>query len=191
MVERVTLEAAFLLGQDAAARVRAATAAALALRDRAVGDDHDPRLLHPARTVLILLSDAGCRAADVLAAAAFVESLDGALRPPVAVLRRAAGPAAAALAANAPLPEEAGDDLGDDLLERLVTCGEESALIAVAEFLDHARHLHLRPELDWPAVHGLAERAYAPAAQRIAPPLERRLRRWAEAFRTRRLLRGR
>jgi hypothetical protein len=184
MVERVALEAGYHLGAEAAWPVRAALTAALAHRDGAVEDDHDPRLLHPARTVLILLSDGGCRDPELLAAGAFAESLDQELRAPLALLEEAAGAAARGHAAALPRPDLAEPGL---LLEALVTAEEGPALLAVAELLDHARHLHLRPELDWRAVHGLVGSAGVPAARRLNAPLARRLERWHEAFARRRL----
>jgi hypothetical protein len=187
MLARVTLETSFHLGRDAAAIIRAAAAEALAPRDATVADDHDPRLLHPARTLLILLSDAECREQDVLAASLYIESVDVQLRPGRETLAAAAGAGAAELAAAVPLADAGGG--ADDLLERLVSAPEAAAVIAVAERLDHARHLHLREDLPWAEFLGLIEEAYVPAARRLSPPLAHRLERWAEAFRVRRLLR--
>jgi hypothetical protein len=186
MLERVTLESTFHMGKSAAAMVRAAAEAALAVRDARVDGDHDPRLLHPARTVLILLSDAACRDAELLAAALFVETVDAELQAPLDALAAAGGGASRRLAESVPVPAGAGDE---DLLERLVTAPPQATVVAVAERLDHARHLHLRQDLPWPEFHGVIERCYLPAAQRVSPPLARRLERWAEAFRVRRLLR--
>jgi hypothetical protein len=184
MLERVTLECAWRIDDTAAAEVRAALAAALLHRAARVGDDHDPRLLHPARTVLILLSDAACRDAAVLSAAAFVDSLDADLVPAEGTARSVLAERAAALLREVPLPADARDDL----LERLVCAPAEAALVAVAERLDHARHLHLRPGLDWQTLHAQVQETYVPVAARIAPGIGRRLDRWAEAFRSRRLL---
>jgi (p)ppGpp synthase/HD superfamily hydrolase len=212
MVERVSLEAARAIGQVDADRVRRAVAAALAARDPLLEDDHDPRLLHPARTVLILLSDAACRDPEVLAAGAFTESIDVALRAELSLLEDAAGPGARRVAEAVPgagsgsglgsgsgsgsgfwggegSGSGSGAGLGTEvLMELLVTAPAEAALVAVAERLDHARHLHLRPDLPWREVHATVETVYAPVAARLSPVLGRRLDRWAEAFRSRRLL---
>jgi (p)ppGpp synthase/HD superfamily hydrolase len=196
MVERVSLEAARAIGQVDADRVRRAVAAALAARDPLLEDDHDPRLLHPARTVLILLSDAACRDPEVLAAGAFAESIDVALRAELSLLEDAAGPGARRVAEAVPgagsgSGSGSGSGLGlgtEVLMELLVTAPAEAALVAVAERLDHARHLHLRPDLPWREVHGTVDTVYAPVAARLSPVLGRRLDRWAEAFRSRRLL---
>jgi hypothetical protein len=186
MVERVALEATAALGAGPAAVVRDAVEAALQHRDGRLDDDHDPRLLHPARSILILLSDTDCRCAGVLAAAAFVESVDRELAASPQALLRCAGRDAMAIAAAAPLP---GDD-DEMLLERLVSSGEAAALVALAERLDQARHLHLRPELPWLSFHEGIERVYVPAARRLSLPLARRFERWAEAFRRRLALRA-
>ncbi|HSJ25281.1 MAG TPA: hypothetical protein VK929_11455 [Longimicrobiales bacterium] len=183
MVERVTLEAAHSLGTEAALVVRDAVGAVLAVRDPLIEDDHDPRLLHPARTVLILLSDTTCRDAAALAAAAFIESLDTALRAPLDELERVAGGAARGIASAAP------NAARGTTLEDLVSAPRDSAVIAIAERLDHARHLHLRPDLAWAPFHADVETVWAPAAHFLAPGLGRRLDRWADGFRARRLLR--
>jgi hypothetical protein len=182
MVERVALEAIAGLGADSGSVVRDAVEAALQFRDTRLKDDHDPRLLHPARTILILLSDTDCRSADALAAAACVESVDVELAPGPETLLGCAGRDAVAIAAAVPLPAGEDDDM---LLERIITGGEDAALVALAERLDQARHLHLRPDLPWRAFHDGIERVYVPAARWLSPPLARRLERWAEAFRRR------
>jgi hypothetical protein len=179
MVERVGLEAGRLLPAGETVRVQAALRVALARRDPQLEDDHDSRLLHPGRTVLILLRDAHCRSADVLAAAAFIDSVDTGLRASLSLLRQAAGDAAFGLASAVPAPD-AGESEG--LLERLVCADTEPALIALAERLDQVRHLHLRPELPWQRLHAEVLAAWLPAAQRLSPPLARRFDRWAEAF---------
>jgi hypothetical protein len=178
MVERVGFETVRAIGAGGATIVTAAVEAALVPRDRTIDDDHDVRALHPARTVLILLSDTDCRDAAVLAAAAFVETLDAALTAPRSSLAMTAGADAVRLLHQVPVP---GHDR-ELLLELLVSAEPDAARMALAERLDHARHLHLRPELDWDALHREVEEVYLPVAQRVSPPLARRLDRWAEAF---------
>lgn len=196
MLERVTLETAAALtdadprGAEAGtAAVRSALHAALHRRDRLIDDDHDPRCLLPARTVRILIADAGVRHADTLAAAAFIDSIDATLVADAAVL----GEPAARILGHVPLPLErslhavdAAD--GPELLERLVCAPPDASTIAVAERLDQARHLHMRPELPWVAFHAGMRDVYIPVAHRVAPVIARRMDRWAEAF-GRRLLR--
>jgi (p)ppGpp synthase/HD superfamily hydrolase len=178
MVRRVGVEAAARLGEQDAVCVRAAVALALAYRDARIDDDHDSRCLHPARTVLILLADTTLRSPAALAAAAFVDSVDNALVPAAAELERVAGSNAAALLAD--VPAHVADP--EALLERVISADENAALVALAERLDHARHLHLRPDLDWQTFHQGIRDVYVPSAGRLSPPLQRRLDRWAEAF---------
>jgi hypothetical protein len=185
MVERVGFETARAIDTAAAAVVTAAVEAALVPRDRKIEDDHDVRALHPARTVLILLADTECRDPVALAAAAFVETLDGELTAPRSSLAMTAGAEAVRLMHQVPVP---GHD-AEQLLELLVSAEEPAVLIALAERLDHARHLHLRPGLDWEAFHAEIENTYLPVAARIAPQLARRLDRWAESFGRRLLVR--
>jgi (p)ppGpp synthase/HD superfamily hydrolase len=182
MVRRVRLEAGFRLSPDEVERVARAVGEALRLREQAMSDDHDSRYLHPARTVLILMSDADCRDAAVLAAAPFVDGIDDALVAPSEVVGDVAGPAAARLRAAVPLASTHADDT---LLEALVAADHDVAVLALAEHLDQVRHLQFRPDLDWRALHAGVERVYVPAAHRICPQLGRRFDRWAEAFRRR------
>ncbi|HUF13331.1 MAG TPA: hypothetical protein VMN78_09540 [Longimicrobiales bacterium] len=129
-------------------------------------EDHF-ELLHPSRTLLILLDDCGVVDADVLSAAASIESEHVALRvAPANEIARAV-----------PLP-----DAGDELLERLVVAGPEIRLIALAERLDHARHLHLRAAAAWPAFHDAMCAIYAPVARRTHPRLEERFDHWCDMF---------
>jgi hypothetical protein len=178
MLERVTIEARTVLSESDANIVRGALAESLALRDAAVDDDHDPRCLHPARSIRILIADGECRSVDALAAAAFVDTVDPALAPeaPADPLRRLVDA----------VPQPARD--GDELLERLVTADFDVGLIAVAERLDHARHLHLRSDLDWPSFHVQVRTVYVPAARRFSALISRRLERWADAFERRLIL---
>src|SRR5690606_2415769 len=77
-----------------------------------------------------------------------------------------------------PLPALAGDEL----LERLLAAGHDARLVALAERLDHARHLHLRPAAGWRAFHTLACETYLPVALRTDPTLARRFRWWCGQF---------
>jgi hypothetical protein len=178
MVERVGLETERAIDAASAATVTAALEAALVPRDRRIADDHDPRALHPARTVLILLADTECRDPAALAAASFVETIDGELAAPRSSLAMVAGADAVRLMHQVPIPAHDRDQL----LELLVSVEPGATLMALAERLDHARHLHLRPDLDWDAVHAEVEEVYLPVAQRVSPQLARRFDRWAEAM---------
>lgn len=179
MVRRVAMETRALVGDDAAAAVSRAVGAALAPRDAAIDHDHDSRILHPGRTVLILLSDTTCRDPDALAAAAFVESVDAEFIIPDDVVRGSAPAGSVALLEDLPRAP------ADRLLEELVVADERATLILLAERLDHARHLHLREDLDWRAFHDEVVDVWLPVAHRAAAGLARRLDRWEESFRRR------
>ncbi|HSK20450.1 MAG TPA: hypothetical protein VK912_14955 [Longimicrobiales bacterium] len=180
MLERVTIEARAALPAAGANIVRGALAESLARRDAAIDDDHDPRYLHPARTIRIMIADGDCRSVDALAAAAFVDTVDPTLAPapPAERLR--------AIVTEVPRPEDAGDEL----LERIVTADLDVALITVAERLDHARHIHLRSDIDRAAFHAQIRATYVPAARRVSARIARRLDRWADAFERRLILPG-
>lgn len=205
MVERVRFEASAVLSPDRAAIVASALADALAVRDVIHDDDHAPPLLHPARTVLILLSDAACHDADTLAAAAFFDSLPGAPVPDPGRLRRHAADILAAVPVPPPDPAEDREDTADggdtppddardvanvldfnDALERLredlVTAPTAAALIALAERLDHARHLHLMPDVPPAPLLAGIQRVYSPVAARLCPRIAQRLDRWARSY---------
>jgi (p)ppGpp synthase/HD superfamily hydrolase len=147
-------------------------------RGRMLTDDHHPDFLHPGRTVLILLEDVGCRDPLTLAAGAVCETLRPELAVPVAEIRALLGPAVHSLVAAVPVPAHAGDEL----LEQLVTGDHEARLVALAERLDHARHLHLRPRTEWAEFHGVTCEAYLPVALRTDPALARRFRWWCAMF---------
>ena len=143
-----------------------ANAAALAHRMDVLGDDEHPDLLHPSRTLLILLDDCGVVDARVLEAAASVESEHPALRIPHRN----------DLAGSVPLADS------ETLLEDLVSVSDDVRSIALAERLDHARHLHLREHGSWPSFHEQACSVYRPVAHRSLPRLARRYDWWCRMF---------
>jgi hypothetical protein len=175
---RRLLRTAARLGADAAGLdlIRRAFEVGMAPRFSKQLDDHHPDYLHPSRTALILMDDA--RVADplVLAAALVTETRDASLGPdPAAVLQL--GPAAN-VAATVPQP------LGDrpELVEALVGAPAEARLVAVAERLDHARHLHLRDREEWVPYHALTREVYSPIADRTDPALAGRIAWWCTTF---------
>lgn len=174
------------LGIDAAGRalITAAFETAMGPRLSAGLDDHSPAYLHPARTALILMDDAGVSHATTLAAALLTETRDPALRADAVEVDRL-GNAVRGLLSTIPAP-----DPEERVLESLVTAASQARLIAVAERLDHARHLHLRPPEEWRAYHALTCASYAPAAARAHPLLGRRLEWWCRMFRDRYLAAG-
>ncbi len=157
------------LGADGATTLRATFLATLA--DRPGIDPRDPAFLHPARNVLILLEDLGVRdPVELLAAIRF----DGA-RPPLG----SAEPAVAALLEAVPRDDDVDDKR---LLEDLVTAVPGAARIALADRLDHARHLHLTPADRWTTFHARVQAVWLPAAERTDPVLGRRFRWWTRMF---------
>jgi hypothetical protein len=168
----------FGLDHDGISRVSEANALAMEPRVAALDDEHHPLFLHPGRTVLVLLRDAGVVDPATLAAAAVTESEDAAFRISMATVRRRLGVEVGALAEAVPLP---GDDA---LAEALVTAPEEVRLVALAERLDHLRHGHLRGAgAAWmEKVHIQAESVYLPVAARTHPRLAQRYRHWCRTF---------
>jgi (p)ppGpp synthase/HD superfamily hydrolase len=159
-------------------RLHDTLAASLRRRREAVRDPHHPDFLHPARTALILLHDTPLADPGALAAALLLDSVDErcAFSPDEALAL--AGPDAARLLAGVPVPELAGDRL----LELLVSTDYRAQLVALAERLDHARHLHLRATEWWPAFHADIVRIYLPVAERVDATLARRFDWWADRF---------
>jgi (p)ppGpp synthase/HD superfamily hydrolase len=151
---------------------------AMAHRQAWIDDSEHPDYLHTARTALILFDDAGCTDARTLAAAAVFDSSDGLLVPSADAIASATTDAVAALTRSVPTPTGARDDL----LEWLVAAGREAGVIAVADHLDHARHLHLRARERWRDFHSLSVDVYLPVAGRVNAALERRLAWWCDMF---------
>ncbi|HEX6694717.1 MAG TPA: hypothetical protein VF035_08485 [Longimicrobiales bacterium] len=160
------------------ARIDRCLTAALAVRDAALPDDHHVDALHPARTVLILLDDARMTDPGLLAAATLVDSNGSAFAAP----SDAADARALALAAAIPTPQSVE---ADELLEALLGLHSDLLDVALAERLDHARHLHLRDSAGHAAALALEERIYLPLAERRGGLVGRRYDRWHTAFRRR------
>jgi hypothetical protein len=153
----------------------------LAMRRRVelLEDDHHPAYLHPGRTALILLQDVGAVDASVLILGLLHESTDSKLRPAATEVVDALG-GEASLHALAAIPKP-GDER---LVERLIVLGPGSALAALAERLDHLRHLHMRQDLidTWADTHAEVTAAWLPFAQRTHPKLAVRYAHWSRTF---------
>jgi (p)ppGpp synthase/HD superfamily hydrolase len=149
-------------------------------RRHRIREDHHPDYLHPARSMLILMDDAALADADLLAVAAFVETRDRVLAAPEEAMDRV-HPSLAERVAMIPLPDRAGDRL----LEHLLALPDGLAQVALAERLDHARHLHLRDRAEWVPYHALTCETYAPLAARVHETLASRLDWWCATFRDR------
>ena len=141
-------------------------------------DVFHPELLHPARTALVLIEDAGCTDDVILTAAALVDSEYGGMQLSDREIRSSFGDHVAELVAAVPRPGE----LREGLLEALVVAPHDVGLIAVAERLDHARHLHFRDPALWRPFFTQIEDAYLPFSGRVSGQLEARLQRWSGAF---------
>lgn len=166
------------LGMDAAGRGLLLEAYRLAMAPRLARGfpDHHPDYLHPARTALILMDDTGEADPITLAAALFVETRDPSLAAaPDARLR--VSPDAARLAGAVSVATRT-----DHLLEALLALPEPALRIAAAERLDQARHLHLRPEVEWADTHASTRDAYVPATRRVDTTLAARLDWWCDMF---------
>ena len=179
-----------------AGEILAVVDGSLELRSGLVDDDHDHRLLHPARTVLVLMDDAGVLDPSLLREGAALESRFPAFALP-ASRRRELGLAEGPLL-HLPTPdwnpgagvgEESAEESRDggveeshgggapaevdgdaDLLAELVSLDLPLLTVALAEALDQVRHLHVepgRPALRRGAV--LVRDVYRPLAHRVDP----------------------
>ena len=168
-------------GVDDVALIMTAYRLALKPRLEHLSDVFHHDMLHPARTALILLEQAGIRDSTLLAAAELTETSETELQLPVTELRAVFSDRVVALREAVPVPAAEPESL----LERLVTAEPAAALIAVAERLDHARHLHFRKPAIWQPFFDEAITVYLPVAERVSEPLARRFERWAYGFRRR------
>jgi hypothetical protein len=135
---------------DPIARVGVALELAMARRIERIQDDHDPRFLHPARTILVLVEDVGLLAPGPLVVAPLLDSVDPGLSASDEAVLGALGPETEE--ARRGLPRLPGGLLGpasgdeEDAWFRAMSALEPVWLATMlAEALDHARHLHLLP----------------------------------------------
>lgn len=153
-----------------------AITAALGVRDSLLADDHHVDLLHPARTALILIDDVHVTDPLLLSMAAYLESHDGRMAVPNTQIS-ATHPVAAKALRAIPTPV----DHDDALIERLLALPGDHLTVALAERLDHARHLHLRPADVQAAALQLESKVYLPLAIRCGGLLGKRYQRWYAA----------
>jgi hypothetical protein len=154
--------------------------AAMQPRTHFFSDLHHADALHPGRTGLILLEDVQVSDTAEVAAAILFDSLQPGLMVSDEIAAEAAGERAAALLQ----PMRLLDDPAERL-ERLVSESDAVRRAALAERLDHARHLHLRPRETWVEFHDQIRHIYLPAAQRTHAVLEWRFAWWLEMFESR------
>lgn len=185
MARRLARTAARLgVDADGVALMVNAFRAAMVPRRARIQEDHHPDYLHPARTALILMDDARVADPDALVVALLLETRDPALALSAAKAEQVDAPAASRRAAI-PVPGEADETL----VERLLLLPEDLARVALAERLDHARHLHLRERSEWAEYHSVTCSVYAPVAERVDAALFARIGWWCETF-MRRFLQG-
>lgn len=165
------------IDDDGQALIRSAFDIGMRKRRARPLDDHHPDYLHPSRTALILMDDARVSAVTVLAAALVVETRDAELAPSAGEVA-GLGAEIAAVAAAVPDPGREGERL----LEALLVAPLDARLVALAERLDHARHLHLRDRGEWTAYHATTCSVYTPVAQRTEIALAGRLAWWCTTF---------
>ena len=191
MAERVRATVERELDGDVALRVHEAVIRAL--RARHALHPKDVRYLHPGRTVLILLDDAGVRDEAVLRAGALLETY----HPELAVAPDDAADADGSTESDAArvldagrrmknlldrIPVPSAHEDADTLREALVTADADARTVALVERLDHARHLHLYSEAEWETFYDDVLAVYLPVAEWAGGRVAARYRRWAEAF---------
>lgn len=166
------------LGDDEISALAQAYALAMTPRVGVLEDDHHPAYLHPGRSALVLLRDVGALDASVLVVAVLHESLDAHLRVGAEELEEHVGLAALEALASIPRP---GDER---LAEGLLTLGPGLSLAALAERLDHLRHLHVREDLVdlWADSYREVVEVWLPFARRVHPKLAARYAHWARTF---------
>lgn len=166
------------LGMDEAGKAQLLDAfrAAMEPRRARIEEDHHPDYLHPARTALILMDDTRESDPVTLTAALFAETRDPTLAA-APDTRERISPEGARLAAEIPVPGRT-----QRLLETLLALPTPAARVAAAERLDHARHLHLRPEEEWQGWHAVTRDAYLPVTRRADQTLAARLDWWCDMF---------
>jgi hypothetical protein len=150
----------------------------ISFRAPVMAGEEDVDYLHPARTALILMHDTGVADRATLGAGMALDSLYPDRTPHPEVLIEWGELGAAALLGELPGARVSREER----IEALVIASENTRLAAIAERLDHARHLHLTPPESWAAFHDDVTRVYLPLAARTHAVLERRFSAWSERF---------
>lgn len=185
MAERVALAARRAgIDDDGVRQILTAYLSAMRVRDRVIEDEHQIDYLHPGRTALILIEDLGVMNAEIVAAATLLESLHDELRVDIAG-DPAIDSGVSSLVERIPTPGRSGELLIEDLL----VAEPEIRTIALAEWLDQVRRLHLRPTEYWEGQYALTSAVYLPIAERTDRLLAQRFNWWCRVFKDR-YLRG-
>lgn len=163
-------------GVDRVALLESAHEVAMEPRHLRLDDDHDPRYLHPGRTALVAMGDAGLRDPVALAAAVLTETLSAELSTGRdAVARVGGGDLERAWAVRDRVPHP----FAEDLAERLILADASLRVVALAEWLDQLRHLRSWADADTVSgAHRVTEAVYLPVAERTHPKLARRFGWW-------------
>lgn len=176
-MEHRVLQTAFRLSGGAGAQWEVfgrALSHAHSLRLGVLSDSHDPHLLHPGRTVLILLQDVDMVEPGLLATAALGESGVPELRVP----EKPWEDELPALGELRSLEALEGAPPGE-LREALREASEEVALIWLSERLDQLRHCHLLSDAGMRArMASRATEVELPISRQRHPTLARRLSWW-------------
>jgi len=160
-------------------------------RDAALDDDHDPHYLHPGRSALILMLDLKLLDPIALGLSLWHDSQDTELMPDTENLEvdelvmmptpdlNIQATSETVLELRTTLPRH-GDE---ELAAKLVVLDHEVACAALAERLDHLRHLHLKePDAAAREVWREARDVWLPFADRTHPDLARRYAWWTRKF---------
>lgn len=139
------------------------------------GDREHFTVLHTARTALILIEDCGVRDAELLIAAAALDTVEPELMPEPEWLPLEPGELELLRDTRAAVDSEFA-------IEELLVASDAIRLLAISEALDHARHLHLRQREAWPAFHETARAFFLPIAGRTHEALARRFQWWCDMF---------
>ena len=147
-------------------------------RAHRIGSRENHEVLHTARTALILLEDAGVTSADLLIAAAALDTRAPHFMPDLGMLPLTDDERVLITAVRTAVSSEYP-------IEELLAADRPVRLLAVSECLDHARHLHLRPDVEWQAFHETVCSDFLPVARRTHTTLAQRLDWWCNMFRNR------
>lgn len=178
MAERVASSARRVgFGDEMALRASRLFDRVIEHRRGSITDERDPDFLHPGRTAIILVEDLRVLDYACVAAGIALDSLHPERTPDAETLIAWGEPDAARLLDEIPL---GADD--ETLTEALVTASATARTVALAERLDHARHLHLRDAQVWTGFHQDIGRLYLPLAARTNATLERRYEWWTRTF---------
>ena len=162
MAERIDRTAA-VAGVDRSGRdlIGAAIETAMAPRLAVIDDDHDPDYLHPGRTAVVLLDDAGLADPVALAAACLLDTRRPDLEAPDLEVTEHVSPAVSAFRKEVPRSGSV------TLIEDLLASERDVVLVALAERLDLIRHAHLWGNLsEARAAHEEASEVYLRLAER-------------------------